>query len=316
MSINRVFLAGLLCLTAIASATAQGKRTVIGILPVYDNSAQLINESLAPNLTYMIYRDLLKNPAYQPVLLSPGGLYDPDAVDWISEYAAKAQVDVVLISSILPSTKKNERRSWLTLEVQLLNVANGKVSAKVSSEPVEIANVNLFSNDTIEVPYVSPYSSDSTTQVLSTNEGFTEGSRAFGKHPLGKAARKLVDWADGYFTSALSAMEVSPTGPEMLPAVATCDVNFHIRYVAKKSVAKSYTIIANNKEESSTIDDGTAHFPMQSGPLFFRVQVRDAPYGMRIVKLYQASTILDCSASSHNLVMEMGNAGDALLRWQ
>ncbi len=303
MSIHRSLLAAFFCLAALAMPAAAERPTVIGILPVYDNSAETLTESLAPNLTYMIYRDLLENPVYQPVLLTPGGLYDPDAVDWITEYATKAKVDIVLIPVILPSTKKNDRHRWLTVEVRLLNVATGKVAAKAISDPVEIANIDL-------------YSSDASSYILTTFGGFEEGPKAFEKHPLGKAARKLVDWTHQYLMSALSGLEVSPTGVDPLPMPATCEISFNIRYLSKRAISKSYTLIADNMDESSTINDGMAHFTVSSGPLSLRVQVRDEPYGVRTEKLYQASTILDCTASFHNLVMEIGNAGDALLRWK
>jgi hypothetical protein len=288
---------------ALASAVAQGPRTVIGILPVYDNSGQSLTENLPVNLTYMIYRDLLTNAAYEPVLLNPGGLYDSDSVDSIMDYAAKAKVDVLLVSSILPCVKVNDRRCRLKMDVRMVNVATAKASAKALNDSVEVANSDLFS-------------SIAATYVSSTYAGFFKGPQDFEKQPLGKGAMKLVEWTRGYVASTLPAMDVTPTGTASAGKPATCDMDVHIRYVTKKSASKSYTILANEKDETSRIKDGAAHFPMQSGPVMLRFEVKDAPYGMPVEKLYQASTILDCSASSQALNIDVGSAGDLLLHWQ
>jgi hypothetical protein len=300
---TNILLGALMGLAAAASAAAVDKPTVIGILPVYDDSAKSLTDSLTPNLTYMIYRDLLSNPALQPVLLSPGGLYDPDATDWISEYAAKAKVDVVLISEILPCLKVNNRHSRIQFQVRLLTLSDGSLSTKALNDTLEVANDDLFS-------YVE------TTYVSSTLAGFYKGPKDFEKHALGKAALKLAEWTKGYIATALSVPDVPLTGDDPGLNPATCGLDFHISYVKKRSISKSYTVIVNNMDQSSTINDGRAHFSMPSGPLSLRIQVNDAPYGVPIEKLYQASTILDCSSSSHNLVFEMGNAGDSLLNWQ
>jgi hypothetical protein len=297
-----VLFAAFLSLAAMASAAANNKPTVVGILPVYDSSAKSLTDALTPNLTYMIYRDLLANPALQPVLLSPGGLYDPEAVDWISEYAAKAKVDVVLISTLLPCIKVNDRRSRLNLQVRILNLANGTLSAKAVNDTIEVKNDDLFSY--VETSYVS-----------STVKGFFKGPKDFEKHALGKAARKLAGWTREYAVTTLSVTDVPPTDVEPSSRPASCAIDFHISYLKKKSVAKFFSVIADDMDESSTITDGTAHFAVPGGPLVLRLQVNDAPYGVPVETLYQASTILDCSGRTH-LVMEMGNAGDSLLHWQ
>ena len=299
----RVLVVCCLSLIVILNATAQGKRIVIGVLPVYDNSAQPLTEDLPVNLTFMLYRNLLNSTNFEPVLLSPGGLYDPDSLDWVADYAAKAKIDVVLICSILPALKVNEHRSRLKLEAQLMNVATGKLSAKVLNDTVEISNNDLFSN--IAATYVS-----------SNIRGYFKSSEDFDKQPLGKAAVKLVDWTRAYVATAVSTLEVANTGDDPPSKPATCPINFSIKYVKNKSAAKSYTLLANNKDETSTLKDGVAQFPASSGPLALRIQVMDAPYGTKIEKLYQTSTVLDCGGTQSTLVMEMGNAGESFLHWQ
>jgi len=298
-----MLLAIFVVLTPIASVWAADKPTVIGILRVYDNSARSLTDSLTPNLTFMIYRDLLENPAYQPMLLSPGGLYDPDALDWMREFAARAKVDVVLISVILPAAKVNERHSRLMFQVRLMNVANGYVSANALNDTIEVADSDLFS-------------SVETGDISSTYAEFFKHPKDFEKRHIGKAALKLAEWTRGYVDSALSGMRVLPTGIERPSKTTTCDIDFQISYVMKRSVSKSYTLIANSMDESSSINDGSAHFSMTSGPLFLKIQVRDAPYGTPLEHLYQVSTSLDCTTAHHYLVMEVGSAGESLLRWR
>ena len=102
----RIIVIAAMATVVMASCQAQGKRIVVGVLPVYDNSGQSLTENLPVNLTYMIYRDLTKSDAYQPVLLSPGALYDPDAVDTITDYATKAKADVTLMHGLAIDAKE------------------------------------------------------------------------------------------------------------------------------------------------------------------------------------------------------------------
>lgn len=299
----RILAVAALTAAAMASCQGQGKRIVIGVLPVYDNSGQSLTENLPVNLTYMIYRDLTKNDGYQPVLLSPGALYDPDATDTITDYAAKAKADVVLISSILPCIKVNDRHCRLKMEVKLVNVGTGKAGAKATNDTVEVATSDLLR--TVAATYVS-----------SNYASFLKGPEDFEKQPLGKSAVKLVDWARGYVGTTLPGLDVTPTGVDVAAKATTCDLDVHVRYVTKHSVSKAYTLIVNDRDETTAIKDGVGHFDMQSGPIFIRVQATDPPYGLPIEKLYQTSAILDCASPKRDLNMDIGSAGELLMHWQ
>ena len=299
----RFLLIAALAIGAMASSYAQDKRLVIGVLPVYDNSGQSLTENLPVNLTYMIYRDLLKNAAYEPVLLSPGALYDPDSVDTITDYAAKAKADVVLISSILPCIKVNNLKCRLQLEVKLVNVATGKASTQAKNDTVDVATVDLLR--TVAASYVS-----------SNYAGWMKGPEDFEKQPLGKSAVKLVDWTRGYINTSLPALAVAPTGTDVPGKSMTCDLDVHVRYVTKHSVSKSYTLIVNDKDETTAIKDGVGHFDMPSGPVMIRVQATDPPYGLPIEKLYQTSANLDCSSPKRDLDLDIGSAGEMISHWQ
>jgi len=299
----RILVIAALAMVAMASSQAQGKRIVIGVLPVYDNSGQSLTENLPVNLTYMIYRDLLKNSDYEPKLLSPGALYDPDAIDTITDYATKAKADVVLISSILPCVKINNLKCRLKMEVRLVNVGNGKSGAKATNDTVDVATVDLMR--TVAAAYVS-----------SNYASFLKGPEDFEKQPLGKGAVKLADWTQAYIGTTLPTLDVAPTGTDVVGKPTTCDMDIHVRYVTKHSASKSYTLIVNDKDETSAIKDGLATFIMQSGPIMIRVQANDPPYGMPIEKMYQTSANLDCDSMTRTLSLDIGSAGDMLTHWQ
>ncbi len=301
--IMKCLLAAFVLLLASSSAFAANQRIVLGILPVYDATAESLTESFPPNLTFLIYQGLLKNPDINPVLLSPGGLYETEGEDWIVDYARKAKVDVVLVTRLLPSLRVNDRHRQIKFEVQVLDVSAGKRSLKALNDTVQVATSDLFAVA-------------SNTNPSATYRNFFGTPQDFQKQPLGKAALKLVDWTQAYLTSTLTALQPSRSGADPVSSSAPCQVSFRVRYVAKKTASKSYSILANDRDESSTIREGVAQFPMEPGPLAVRVQVVDAPFRMPIERLYQDSTLLDCYSKEHTLVMELGNAGEALLHWE
>lgn len=297
-------LAAVILLLVSSSAVAADQRIVLGILPVYDASAESLAESFPPNLTFLIYQELLKSPDINPVLLSPGGLYETDGEDWIVDYAHKAKVDAVLVTRLLPTVRVNDRRRQIKYEVQVLDVNTGKRSLKALNDSVQVATGDLFV-------------AASNTNTSAAYRIFFGTPQEFRKQPLGRAALKLVDWTREYLTSTLTALQPTRSGADpVLTNPAPCQINFRIRYAAKRTSSKSYSVLANDKDESSTIREGVAQFPMEPGPLAIRAQVVDAPYKMDIEPLYQNSTILDCYSKEHTLVLELGNAGEALLHWE
>jgi hypothetical protein len=275
---------------------AQGNQVVLGILPVYDSTAERYGNHLAPNITYMLFQHFQGAPNIQPVLLSPGGLYEPTADDWITEYAQKSKVDAVLLATLLPSVKEGERHRYLQFEVQLLDVASGKRSGKASNGDVKVSLLDLGFADT-------------------THRNIWGQGQVFARQPLGKAAAKLVDWTEYYVRTTLPRMSLAASGLTA-PAPASCQVQFRVRYKQRNSSSKVYSLIANDKEESATINEGVARFPATSGLLAIQVHVEDAPLRMPTQDLYQSSTTLDCGSSNHTLVLELGSAGEGFLRWE
>lgn len=304
LRIMKGLLAAVVLLLVPSSAVAADQRIVLGILPVYDATAESLTESFPPNLTFLMYQELLKSPDINPVLLSPGGLYEPEGEDWIIGYARKVKVDAVLVTRLLPTVRVNDRRRQIKFEVQVLDVNAGKRSLKALNDSVQVATGDLLV-------------AASNTNPSAAYRNFFGTPQEFRKQPLGKVALKLVDWTREYLTSTLTALQPTRSGADpLVSSPAPCQVSFRVRYVTKRTSSKSYSILANDKDESSTIREGVAQFPMEPGPLAVRVQVVDAPYRMPTEPLYQDSTLLDCYSKEHTLVLEVGNAGEGLLHWE
>jgi hypothetical protein len=291
----------LLALLAVRIGSAQG-RPVVGIMPVYDDSAENLTEALPLNMTYLIYERMRTHSSVQPVLLSPGGLYDPESLDWARQYGRKAHVDVVLISKLLPTARISDRKRRLNFEVKWLDVASGKLSEPQTNSSIDVSTSDLLTD------MASGYS------LFGTYKGLFPNSEEFLKVPLGKAALKLSDWIELQVGPTLTSLgTVATGGPE--PKPQTCEFSFSVRYAARHSTSKSLSVLVDDKDETSTLKEGHATFPMQSGPMSFRVQVNDAPYGMPAEKQYQISTTANCEAS-RTAVLELGTAGEGFIKWE
>jgi hypothetical protein len=300
-----VFFLLFVALFACLSAPAIAQRVVLGILPVHDASGEAMNANFDPNLTYLLYTELISNPGVQPVLLSPGALYDPDGEEWLLEFARRSNVDALLITRQLPSVSSGWHQHYLRFEAQALNVATGDRSPKELNEEVKLSDYKLLMNA------VNNASIDPMFRHFWTGD-----PKVFKEQPIGKAAVKLVTWTQLYLQAALPALNLPLKGRPMTAPSTSCQVNFSIHYTAKRTSSKAYSLIVNDKEESSTIREGVASFPMVPGSLAIRVRIEDAPYRMPTQALYQSSTVLDCSRAEKTLTMDLGNAGEALLRWE
>ena len=300
----------LLCCTSRAAKAQQ--KYVLGILPVYDESAEELTEFLPNGLAILLFKHLRPSATVEPVLLSAGGLYDPASTDWNLEYGRKAHVDALLLTRIYKSTKINDRKSRLKYSFQVLNVSTGVLGPEMTNDTVEVATQNLFAN----VGKAASSVSTRAAYISSQSSGFFRSSEDFEKQPLGKSAAQLADWTVGQLPAALTAQSVKETGTAATPGAPTCKVNFKIRFVAKHSIAKGYSMFANDEDESSTISDGIATFTIPSGLLAVRVEIPDPPYGMPTQKLYQSSTHVVCGGAQSTLNMDVGTAGEAILRWE
>jgi len=263
---------------------------------------------LPTGLTMLLYNHIRDMPNMEPVMLAPGGLYDPNSQDWIQEYGKKSHIDAMLISRLLPTIKVNDRRRRLVFAIEMMDVKTGKVSPKLVDDTVEIQTSDLAM--TVANGYIS---ADERASLVAS---FFKNSADFEKQRLGTASLKLVDWTKSQLQSSLPTLVASPSGTAAEAKTPPCPITFRIRFMTKHSIAKGYVLLANDTDQSTTINDGIAAFSIPGGPLVIRAQIPDPPYGIPTSKLYQASTILTCSSQPQSLTMEIGAAGEALLRWE
>ena len=301
-----LFTVAIVCMAC--SAFAQSNRYVVGILPVDDESAESLTDTLPTGLTMLLYNHIRDMPNMEPVMLAPGGLYDPNSQDWIQEYGKKSHIDAMLISRLLPTIKVNDRRRRLVFAIEMMDVKTGKVSPKLVDDTVEIQTSDLAM--TVANGYIS---ADERASLVAS---FFKNSADFEKQRLGTASLKLVDWTKSQLQSSLPTLVASPSGTAAEAKTPPCPITFRIRFMTKHSIAKGYVLLANDTDQSTTINDGIAAFSIPGGPLVIRAQIPDPPYGIPTSKLYQASTILTCSSQPQSLTMEIGAAGEALLRWE
>lgn len=292
-----------LFLLAVPSSLS-AQRIALGIPPVYDSSAESWNQNLAPRMTYLFYQELLKMPDIQPVLLSPGGLYDPESADALLELARNSKVDAVLVTRQMPSLRDGDRKRKLNFEVYVLDVATGKRSLKSvnTSVSVNLTDLHAIGGDGIAAGAVP--------------RSFWGNPLEFARQPLGKATMQLIAWTQTYLTQTLTALQPSRSAGEFYVDATPCQMDFRVRYMNKHTASKSYSLLVNDKEESATIREGVASFLVTSGPIGVRVQVMDAPYKMPTQTMYMNSTALNCYDKKHSLVMELNAAGEALLHWE
>lgn len=288
-------------------AVAQPSTYVVGVLPVDDESGESVTEILPPGITTLLYAHLSEMPNVQPVLLSPGGLYDPNSQDWIQQFGRKSHVDALLISRLLPSVKINDKRRRLNFAIEVMDVGSGKVSARLTNSDVEVKTQDLF----VSEAYGRVTSKVPSFLALKYFLNYEE----FEKERLGAAALQLVDWTKSSLGTLLPTLVASPSGPAQVRAGAACPMTLRIRYTSKRGIAKGYSLLVNKTDQSTAVDDGIASFSMASGPLLIRVTIPDPPYGLPTQKLYLASTLHDC-AGPQNLSVDIGAAGEAYLRWE
>jgi len=308
---RKLLLAACLGFFFTASLAQAQQRYVVGILPVYDQSAEELTENLPNGLVMLLFKHLRSSAVIEPVLLSAGGLYDPGSDEWNREFGRKAHVDALLITRIYKPQRVNDHKSRLKVSIQLMDIATGALGPEQTNADVEVNTSDLLAYGKSAVNMLA-----SNTYISSQSSGFWRSSEDFEKQPMGKAARKLADWAIDVMPAALAAQSVKQDGTATPPEGASCEVHFKVRFIAKHSIAKGYTMFANDQDETSTVNDGLATFPMPSGLTVVRLQIPDPPYGVPTQKLYQSSTSVVCDGSPHNLNFDIGPAGEGLLHWE
>ena len=294
-----------------AGGAPPGPRVLLGILPVLDISGEPYGELFAQNLTYMIFDELRNSDRVEPMLLNPGGMYSTFSDDWIQDYGQQAGVDAVLIS-VFPRSSRPKSDDWtLQLETQLLDLKSGQRSTKVTS----YASIKKYELEAgINAAALNSTSSGSMLSLL-FGGGPTTAVKKFQKQPLGKAARYLAEGARNH--ALTQAPSLVPEGSALPHPVnpESCAIQFRVLYTRKKAASKAYDVAINDREESLGLEDGVATVTLPTGPVVARVVVRDAPYKTPAQRVYYADSYLECSRPERTLALEIGAAGEALLRW-
>ncbi|MFQ5927990.1 MAG: hypothetical protein ACE5MH_11215 [Terriglobia bacterium] len=295
----------------------------LGICPVYDASGEGHGEVFAGNLTNMIFKQLRGSP-FEPVLLNPGGAYSPLGEEWMLEYARAARVDAVLVTTLLPSHWPRKGKAALRLESYFLNIRTGErsetlpLSTRIKKRHLERG---LDYGTTARVASARKRRAQRGTssglgQLVVGMSSYYAPSREFEKQPLGKAAKKLAKALVANSQLHVPRLVASGTAHAVSSPAASCEVIFRVLYAGTRAASKNYYLTINDQEETLGIVDGVVKVQAASGLVVVHAAVKDAPYKRPVQRSYAANTYLDCGRRERTLVLEIGAAGEAFLRWR
>ena len=310
--IRRIALIFAFVLLAGAALSASAQRLAIGIAPTYDGGGEDLGTAVTQHLTLFTYQALAETKTFVPSLLNPGGVYNPIDTSWLAEYANdRPDLDLLLVSTLKP-TVSAEKGSWsLIIALTLVDAKTGKEGDSWTvSTAIKSKNYFLQRGDAI------------VGQTISGNATLAlwAPARTFERQPLGKATAHLAEAIRDSLPSHIAGFKASNPAPP--PANATgsmantepCEMKTRITYSYKKSAAQSYTILANDLDESTTVKDGVGQFKIAPGPLLLQFQLSDAPYKLAKQPLYQLTTVHSCDKGT--LIVDIGPGGDAHHRWE
>jgi hypothetical protein len=282
----------LFSLAAFAQKTPPS-RVSLGIAPVFDASGDPWGEDLAAHITFMMF-DELRNQSVYPVLINPGGVYNPMDEDWIREYGKQSGVDAVLVTTLQRSQRPREGDWTLKVEALVIEV-NGSGRSPSQLFTQSINRRNLYERFGV------------------VDSGGLPG-RAYEKQPLGKYAKRFAESAARYALANLAGVVRAGSVPA-IPTGGPCEVAIRVKY-PNKSESQAYQLVVNDREESLWIKQGVARVQVKGGVMLMLAKMQDAPYRLPVQNVYQATTLVDCSQARRDLTLEIGPAGEGLLVWQ
>ena len=291
--------------SVLMAAEANGL-TSTGLFPVYDSSGEAHGDDLAGHLTPAIYQ-AFKEAGRELVLMNPGGSYSLLDEAASLEYARSAGVHIVLIPRLAPTRrlKPDDPSPSLQVEVRAVDVASGTTlhSFTVSHEVRRKDLEKGFDRG------------PGSHQFLVVLEKTSDKSRPVEKQALGKTVRSI---AEAIRTNVLAFKGAAVVYPSAAlhpgPVAPSCEIEFSVRYVRQRSSSKSYTLLVNDRDESTSVNfDGAAALKLTPGPNVFEVAVKDPPYRLALQKRYVINRWVDCSGQERHLVLEIGGGGEALL---
>jgi hypothetical protein len=311
---RRTILLLFLCLAAFSffsCAQENSKKIWVGILPVADASGEPQAEIFGQYLTGRIFHEL-QSTSIEPVLLNPGGLYNPLSSGWTIEFSHRIGVDLVVISSILPTDKPKKGNWTLKVQTELMEISTGKTSVTVLHTfdiDRRVVLSDYWKTGRTDSPrdYLHGGSDTGTHMVLF-------GDKPFEKQPLGAAAKDTAESIRKFVVATAPELTANRSAPAMVVKGGPCEVMFGVRYSKRKSTA--YDLYVNGRNESIGMVDGISKLSLNSGPILVHVTVHDVPYRLPVQHLYQANSYVNCSAQNHTLALVIGPTGEATLEWE
>ena len=290
------------------------QRIALGIAPAYDAGGDDFGPLLVQHLTLSIYQDLLGSKQFAPSLLSPGGVYTPLDTSWLLEYVQdRPELDLLLVSTLKP-TVNDKNGSSINIELDLLDAHSGDTKSTWTVSDTTKAKSAWFQKG--EAAVTSAINGRSSqyggVDILTTSTDFE-------KQPIGRSTAHLADEVRdtlpahlGGFVKTVSDKSADVPAPAVAPA--PCTMHTRITYDYRHSVSHSYTLLANNLDETTAVVDGVSTFKIAEGPLLLQFTVNDAPYRLTKEPIYQLSTYHSCK--NDTLVIDLGQGGDAHQHWE
>jgi hypothetical protein len=290
------------------------QRIALGIAPAYDAGGDDFGPLLVQHLTLYIYQDLLGNKQFAPSLLSPGGVYTPLDTSWLTEYVQdRPELDLLLVATLKP-TVSDKAATTIAVQLDLLDAHTGDTkSTWTVTDVTNKSKSEWFAKGEAAVTAAINGRANEYggVDILTTSTDFE-------KQPIGHSTAHLADEIRDTLPAHLGGFVAAAGKPADPPAPAVapppCTMHTRITYDYRHSVSHSYTLLANNLDETTTITDGISTFKVPEGPLLLQFTVNDAPYRLTKEPIYQLSTFHSCK--SDTLVIDLGQGGEAHQHWQ
>jgi hypothetical protein len=289
------------------------QKIAVGIAPVFDAGGDEFGEAVTQHLTLFMYQDLMGNKQFVASLLSPGGVYTPLDASWLTEYVQdRPELDLLLISTLKPTVATDKNGGFaISVEISLLDARTGDNKGTWTvSDTIKSKNAWLEKGSSILTSSVNDRSGRYGLSAMSPSSDWE-------KSPMGKTASHLAEQVRDTLSVHLGGF-VKKGSTEIVDAgnapSGPCDVHTRITYNYKHSVSRSYTLLANGLDQSTTIQDGIAGFKAPEGPLLLQFAINDAPYKLSKQAIYQLSATHSCKNST--LVIDIGQGGDAHQHWE
>ena len=287
---------------------ARAQKVVVGIAPAFDAGGEEFGEPLVQHLTLFTYQDLLGSSQFAPVLLSPGGVYNPLDTSWLTDYVQdRPEIDLLLVPVLKP-TVVDKNTSTVTVELSLLDAHTGATkSTWTLTETTRDKNAWVAKGQSMVMSAAGDRSQRYGVSMPSPTSDFE-------KQPIGKTTEHLATQVKDTLAAHLGGFTKAAGDKSEPQGSGACPVHVKITYSYKHAVSRSYTMLANGLDETSNIADGVVTFKADEGPMLLQFTVNDAPYRMSKEPLYQLSAMHSCNYQT--LVIDLGQQGDAHQHWE